>query len=92
MIESPTITCSPKVIIGKPCIRGMQVTVGMFAGKIGSGTTIDVVLDDFPYLKRDDILEAIPYVRALASNAANTIALEDLDFDRFAIDLVEEVL
>jgi uncharacterized protein (DUF433 family) len=86
------ITRAPGTMGGKPCIRGMRVTVGMIAGQIGSGTTIDEMLDDYPYLQRDDILEAIRYAGALASNAANTIALEDLDFDRFAIDLGEEVL
>jgi uncharacterized protein (DUF433 family) len=92
MIESPRISRNPKVMMGKPCIFGMRVTFGMIMGQIGSGTTIDELRDDFPYLKRDDILESIRYAGASVSNAANTIALEDLDFDRVAIDLVGEVL
>ena len=85
------ITRTPGVMGGKPCIRGMRVTVGMIAGQIGSGMTIDEMLDDYPYLGRDDILEAIRYAGALASNAANRIELEDSAFGGFAIDLGEEV-
>jgi uncharacterized protein (DUF433 family) len=91
MIEFPRITRNPKVMMGKPCIRGMRVTVGMIAGQIGSGTTIEEMLEDFPYLQRDDILEAIRYAGALASNVTNSIQPEDLDYDSYAIELGEEV-
>jgi uncharacterized protein (DUF433 family) len=91
MDEFPSITRTLGVMGGKPCVRGMRVTVGMIAGQIGSGTTIDEMLDDYPYLQRDDILEAIRYAGALASNAANRIQPEDSDFDGFAINLGEEV-
>ena len=67
MKEFPRITHNPKVMGGKPCIRGMRVTVGMIAGQIGSGTTIDEMLEHFPYLEREDILEAIRYAGAVAS-------------------------
>lgn len=53
---------------GKPCIRGMRVTVGMIAGQIGSGTSIEEMLEHFPYLEREDILEAIRYAGAVASD------------------------
>ena len=36
MTEFPRITRNPKVMGGKPCIRGMRVTVGMIAGQIGA--------------------------------------------------------
>jgi uncharacterized protein (DUF433 family) len=42
-------------------VRGMRVTVGMIVGMIGSGYTIDEVLADYPYLERDDILQALRY-------------------------------
>ncbi len=91
MSEFPKITCTPGVMGGKPCIRGMRVTVGMIAGQIGSGTTIEEMLDDYPYLGRDDILEAIRYAGALASNAANSIQPEDSESDGIAIEFGEEV-
>jgi uncharacterized protein (DUF433 family) len=41
MNEFPRITQNPAVMGGKPCIRGMRVTVGMIVGQIGAGQTID---------------------------------------------------
>ncbi len=51
---------------GKPCIRGMRVTVGMIVGQIGAGRTIDEILSDYPYLEREDILQALRYAAWLA--------------------------
>ncbi len=42
---------------GKACIRGMRVTVGM----IGAGHTVEELLVDYPYLEREDILQALRY-------------------------------
>ena len=55
------ITFNPEVMGGKPCIRGMRVTVGAIVGLVASGKTVDEVLADYPYLKREDILEALSY-------------------------------
>jgi uncharacterized protein (DUF433 family) len=55
------ITFNPKVMGGKPCIRGMRVTVGTIVGLIGAGKTIDEVLGDYPYLEREDVLQALSY-------------------------------
>ena len=58
------ITQDPGVMGGKPCIRQMRVTVGMIVGQIGSGKSIDQILADYPYLEREDILQAIRYAAA----------------------------
>ena len=55
------ITRAPGVMGGKPCIRGMRVTVGMIVGQMGAGQTIDTMLADYPYLEREDILQALRY-------------------------------
>ncbi len=55
------ITQQPKVMGGKACIRGMRVTVGMVVGQIGAGHSVDEVLADYPYLEREDILQALRY-------------------------------
>jgi uncharacterized protein (DUF433 family) len=55
------ITQNPDVMGGKPCIRGLRVTVGMIVGQIGAGRTMDELLADYPYLEREDILEALRY-------------------------------
>jgi uncharacterized protein (DUF433 family) len=60
------ITQNPEVMGGKPCIRGMRVTVGMIVGQIGSGQTIEQILADYSYLEREDILQALRYAAWLA--------------------------
>ena len=55
------ITQQPDVMGGKACIRGMRVTVGMVVGQIGAGHSVDEVLADYPYLEREDILQALRY-------------------------------
>jgi uncharacterized protein (DUF433 family) len=59
--DFPRITQDPAVMGGKPCIRELRVTVEMIVGQIGAGRTVDEVLADYPYLKRDDISEALRY-------------------------------
>jgi len=55
------ISFDPKVMGGKPCIRGMRVTVGMIVGLIASGKTSDQILDLYPYLEAEDITQALQY-------------------------------
>lgn len=55
------ITQQPEVMGGKACIRGMRVTVSMVVAQIGAGRSVDDVLTDYPYLQRDDILQALQY-------------------------------
>ena len=55
------ITIDPQIMGGKPCIRGMRVTVGTLVGLIACGKTIAEILADYPYLERDDVMEALSY-------------------------------
>lgn len=55
------ITFDPAVMGGKPCIRGMRVTVGMIVGMIASGHTQSEILNLYPYLETDDIAQALSY-------------------------------
>src|SRR2546425_7047763 len=55
------ITQDPEVMGGKPCIRGMRVTVGMIVESLAAGRTIEQLLDDFPYLEEQDIREALGF-------------------------------
>ena len=61
MTNLDRITQNPLVMGGKACIRGMRVTVGMVVGQIGAGHTIEEILADYPYLEREDILQALRY-------------------------------
>jgi uncharacterized protein (DUF433 family) len=66
MIALDRITQEPGKMGGKPCIRGMRVTVGMIVGQIGAGRSIDDLLVDYPYIEREDILQALQYAAWLA--------------------------
>ena len=55
------ITHDPSVMGGKPTIRGTRVTAGALVGLIGSGATMEEVLKDYPYLEREDVLQALRY-------------------------------
>lgn len=61
MTEFDRITHDPTVMGGKPTVRGMRVTVGMIVGLIGTGRTIEEVLADYPYLEREDVMQALRY-------------------------------
>jgi uncharacterized protein (DUF433 family) len=60
------ITIDPEVMGGKPCIRGMRVTVGMIVEALSAGRTIEQLLADFPYLDEQDIRAALAFAAHLA--------------------------
>jgi len=60
------ITIDPEVMGGKPCIRGMRVTVGMIVEALSTGRTVEQLLIDFPYLEDSDIREALAFAARLA--------------------------
>jgi uncharacterized protein (DUF433 family) len=66
MRDFDRITQNPAVMGGKACIRGMRVTVSMIVGQIGVGHGIEDLLSDYPYLEREDILQALRYAAWLA--------------------------
>jgi uncharacterized protein (DUF433 family) len=76
MGELNRITQQPEVMGGKPCIRGMRVTVGMIVGQIGSGHSVDEVLADYPYLEREDIMQALRYAAWRAGEREITLPTE----------------
>jgi uncharacterized protein (DUF433 family) len=61
MGELDRITQGPEIMGGKPCIRGMRVTVGMVVGQVGAGHSVEAILVSYPYLEREDIMQALRY-------------------------------
>ena len=55
------ITRDARMMGGKPCIRGMRVTVGTIVGLVAAGRTREEILGEYPYLEVDDIAEALAY-------------------------------
>ncbi len=61
MKQFDRITQEPGVMGGKACIRGMRVTVGNVVGQIGAGRTVEDLLNDYPYIEREDVPQALRY-------------------------------
>ncbi len=55
------ITFDPTVMGGKPCVRGMRVTVGMIVGMIAAGRSREEIVKLYPYLEPADIDQALAY-------------------------------
>jgi uncharacterized protein (DUF433 family) len=62
------ITIDPAVCTGKPCIRGLRFPVARLLGLLAAGGTRESVLNDYPYLEREDIDEALRYAAFLAED------------------------
>lgn len=61
MTWNDRITFDPAVMGGKPCIRGMRVTVGTLVGLVAEGQSEITILADYPYLESADIRAALAY-------------------------------
>ena len=70
MHKTDRIEINPKVMMGKPVIRGTRVTVELILRKLSEGASITSLLDAYPRLTREDIQAAIGY-------AADTLAHEE---------------
>jgi uncharacterized protein (DUF433 family) len=55
------LTRTPEVMGGKPCVRGLRVTVGMLVGLVASGHSTGEILDAYPYVEEEDIRQALAY-------------------------------
>ena len=55
------ITHSPGVMGGRPCIRGLRVTVGTVVGLLAAGHSVDQVVAEYPYLDAHDVRAALAY-------------------------------
>ena len=61
MHELNRVTVDPQVMGGKPCIRGLRVTVGTIVGLVAAGHSHEDILRLYPYLEEDDIPQALAY-------------------------------
>ena len=55
------IAVDPRICFGKPCVRGTRIWVSLLLDFLASGATIEEILENYPQLKREDILAAIAY-------------------------------
>jgi uncharacterized protein (DUF433 family) len=60
-MDVPRITHNPAVMGGKPCIRGLRVTVGTVLGLLAAGQSRERILQAYPYLEPQDLDAALAY-------------------------------
>lgn len=65
------IVSDPKVMLGKPVVRGTRVTVEILVEKLAAGLSVEGVLKDYPQLDREDIRAALAY-------ASNAVGAEEI--------------
>jgi uncharacterized protein (DUF433 family) len=61
MRQLDRITFDPQVMGGKPCVRGLRVTVGTLVGLVAAGRAAHEILALYPYLEEEDIRQALSY-------------------------------
>ena len=59
------IVCDPKILAGKPTVKGTRISVELILGWFSSGWTTEQVLESYPHLTRDDILAAFAYAQEM---------------------------
>ena len=68
MVSTDRIEINPKVMLGKPVIRGTRVTVELILRKLGEGASEQQLLDAYPRLTPEDIRAAITYAADVLSH------------------------
>lgn len=60
------ITINPKVMVGKPTIRGLRITVEQILKALAGGVAPEELLEDYPELEKEDIQAVLLYAAGLA--------------------------
>ena len=57
------VESNPKIMFGKPVIKGTRITIELILGKIADGETVDAILSSYPHLTREQVLACVDYAR-----------------------------
>ena len=71
------ITLNPNVMGGKPCIKGLRMTVGTVIGLLASGLNAEEILKMYPYLQQEDITAALSYAAWRSEEIEVPLALHE---------------
>jgi uncharacterized protein (DUF433 family) len=66
MLNFDRITFNPNIMGGRACIRGMRVTVALIVNLFANGMSDEEIIEDYPYLEKDDVRQSLQYVAWLA--------------------------
>ena len=59
------IVCDPKILVGKPSVRGTRISVELILGWLSAGWSFEQLLSSYPNITRDDVLASLAYAREL---------------------------
>ena len=68
-MEEPQIISDPRIMVGKPVIKGTRITVELILEKLAAGQTIEQILEDYPHITREGVQAALKF-------AARSVSLE----------------
>jgi len=68
------ITIDPEICLGQPTIRGVRITVSVILKQIASGMTINEILNAYPELEKEDIMQALKYAAWLSSEKIKLVS------------------
>ncbi|MBW8334273.1 MAG: DUF433 domain-containing protein [Prolixibacteraceae bacterium] len=75
MNQLSRITINKEICHGKPCVRGMRWPVEVIIDMLGSGMTIDEIIEDHPELEKEDVLACLNFAKLyLAGRSINEVA------------------
>jgi len=78
MKELDRITVNPGVCLGQPTIRGMRITVSVILKQIAGGMTMKEILNDYPELEKEDIIQALKYAAWLSSEKIRILPAKEV--------------
>ena len=76
MKELDRITVDPEICLGQPTIRGMRITVSVILKQIASGMTTKDIVQAYPELEEEDVVQALKYAAWLSSEKTRPIPLK----------------
>lgn len=73
MLGFDRITFDPNVLGGKACVRGMRLTVSLIVNLVANGASHEEILEAYPYLEKEDIVQALKYAAWLTEETLHPI-------------------
>ena len=68
------IVVDPRVLVGKPLIRGTRLSVEFILDLLANDWTVEQVLGEYPQLEREDVMAVLKYAAEMAKEEGNSIA------------------
>jgi len=69
MVEHPLIERDPEILSGKPVIKGTRMSIELILERMAGGRSVEEMLDDYPFLTREEIYAALEYAADVVHEA-----------------------